>query len=84
MARRHSSKRVSLADRVPERFHSPVISTGDVFGSLNAYMNDLDDWVREELGLPERKNEYHDKSQELREELGISVVDWIRIGMTSG
>ncbi|QSE88926.1 hypothetical protein JWS13_10060 [Rhodococcus pseudokoreensis] len=60
-----------------------MIDAGDVFGSLNAYMDDLDTWVREELGLPERKEGYHDKSHELREELGIDVAEWIRIGMTS-
>ena len=85
MAKRLSARKVSLVDRLPVRFFRPVIDPEDVFGSLNAYMDDLDLWVREELRLPERKDwdSHHNKTDELRKEIGIDIAEWIRIGMTA-
>ncbi|WP_182623917.1 hypothetical protein [Rhodococcus opacus] len=85
MTRRRGSNKGSLVDRLPARFLRPVIDPEDVFGSLNAYMDDLDLWVREELRLPDRRDwdSHHNKTDDLREEIGIDIAEWIRIGMTS-
>lgn len=84
---RHRSKRGRLEDRLPGRFYAPVIDTDDVFGSLNRYASDLDDWTRSELGLPARRDVYHDRTYELMEEIAGGplvpwVAEWICLGMT--
>lgn len=77
---RHRSKHGRLEDRLPDRFLAPVIDTGDVFGSLNAYADELDRWVRSELGLAPRHDTYHDKVHGIMAEIGIDPAEWIRVG----
>ncbi|NKS80609.1 hypothetical protein GS530_05945 [Rhodococcus hoagii] len=84
---RHRSKNGRLEGRLPGRFYSPVIDTADVFGSLNRYVSDLDDWVRHELVLPACRDVYHDRTYELLEEVAGGplvpwVAEWIHVGMT--
>ncbi|MDI9941522.1 hypothetical protein QM806_39960 [Rhodococcus sp. IEGM 1351] len=88
MMQRRSTQRQGLSvddlrDRLPARFYHADLSQAKPFCGLDEYAVDLDDWLRVEMGLPQRDGvRYHPMTIALMGDLDVATIsDWFRCSM---
>ncbi|MDV6246874.1 hypothetical protein R3Q17_36285 [Rhodococcus opacus] len=86
-SRRQTNTVDALAERLPSRFLSPRLVTGEGTNGLQQYHSELSEWLRQELGLlpqddPRVSVRDTPPTIQVMTEIGIPPSEWFRVYLT--